>query len=240
MFPSLFTHIDDFDSSLVRNIKGIRPSQNLFDDLTESNKEHDLAARVADQDYIATSAALITRPFDYGTAITYPYIPQNWQMTRFSNGLRYGVWYGSLEIETTVYETVYHWQRFVKNSFADYDDVIRADRRVFGVSCQGIIVDLLNKALDFPDLLHPQSYSFTNQVGDYLFTQRQNGLLVKSARCEGTNAAILNAELLSDVKDICYLTYEFNPVKQVETIVKRDSKKVWMKIPQFSTHVETT
>lgn len=239
MFPGLFTHITDFDSLLIRNIKGIRSSQNLFDDLTENNKEHVLASTVADQDYIATSAALITRPFDYGIAITYPYIPQNWQMTRFSNGLRYGVWYGSLEIETTVYETVYHWQRFIKDSFNDYEDAICADRRVFSVNCQGILVDLRHKAAEFPDLLHPQSYALTNEVGNYLFSQQQNGLLVKSARCNGINAAVFQAEILSDVKDMCYLTYEYTPVKQAETIIKRDSKRVWMKIPQFSAQVET-
>lgn len=236
MFPGLFTNITDFDSPLVRNIKGIRASQSLFDDLTDNKEEHDLAAKVADQDYISTTSPLITRPFDYGTVITYPYIPQNWQATRFSSGLRYGVWYGSIAIETTVYETAYHWQRFVTDSFANYDNLISADRRVFNVNCRGILIDLQEKSTEFPDLLNPESYLFTNQVGEYLFMQRQNGLFVKSARCDGVNAAVFNADLLSDVKDVCYLTYEFNPSQNTEILVKRDSKKVWMKISKFSSH----
>ena len=33
MFPNLFTRIAGFDSTLIRNIKGIRKSQHLFGDL---------------------------------------------------------------------------------------------------------------------------------------------------------------------------------------------------------------
>ena len=42
----------------------------------------------------------------------------HWQATRFSDGSLYGVWYGSLDIETTVYETAWHWYQFVLDSFA--------------------------------------------------------------------------------------------------------------------------
>jgi len=232
MFPGLFTDIVDFDSQLVRNIKGIRTSQHLFDDLADNESEHQLATATADQDYIKSYAPLITRPFDYGAVITYPFVPQNWQITRFSDGARYGVWYGSLNTETTVYETVYHWRRFVTDSFIDYDRVIQADRRVFSAQCRGILVDLRNKEILYPDLLHPASYVFTHEIGRYLHGQSQNGMLVKSARCEGVNGAILTAQVLFDVKDLCYLTYEFTPAIGGNVVVRRERRKQWMSISE--------
>lgn len=230
MFPNLFTHIADFDGTLIRNIKGIRTSQHLFDDLAETSDEHALATIAAEQDYIDTRAALITRPFDYGAVITYPFMPRNWQATRFSDGTRHGVWYGSLNLETTVYETVYHWRRFIADSFPDYDGEIRTDRRVFTARCRGILVDLRGKEAICPDLLHPASYVLTHEVGRYMHTQHQNGALVKSARCDGENGAVLCADVLAEPRDLCYLTYHFNPVLSDEVEVRRERRKLWMRI----------
>lgn len=232
MFPGLFTDIVDFDSQLIRNIKGIRTSQHLFDDLADSESEHQIATVLADQDYIKSHAPLITRPFDYGAVITYPFVPQNWQITRFSDGAHYGVWYGSFTTETTVYETVYHWRRFVTDSFSNYEGLVLADRRVFSSRCRGILVDLRNKEMLYPDLLHPASYAFTHEVGRYLHGQSQNGILVKSARCDGVNGAILTSEVLFDVKDLCYLTYEFNPVLGGDVVVRRERRKQWMRVSE--------
>ena len=100
-----------------------------------------------------SEAPLITRPFDYGTVITYPFANFNGHATRFSDGLRYGVWYGSLDLETTVYETVYHRHRFLQDSFAGEDRPVRSERRVFEVRCDAILLDLRGKERDEPRLL---------------------------------------------------------------------------------------
>src|SRR5262249_5402663 len=101
----------DHRGDLIRNIKGIRVSQDLFDDLAADAADAAVAVAAETATRIPSPAGLITRPFDYGTVITYPFVPANWQSTRFSDGLAYGVWYGSLELLTTVYETVFHWHR---------------------------------------------------------------------------------------------------------------------------------
>ena len=88
-----------------------------------------LAARTKHTAPARRPAPLITRPFDYGAVITYPFVPQNWHATRYSDGMRYGVWYGALELETTVRETVYHWHRFLTDSFP-LDREIVGERRV--------------------------------------------------------------------------------------------------------------
>src|SRR5688572_8436032 len=144
-------------------------------------------------------APLITRPFDYGTVITYPFVPHNWQVTRYSDGLEYGVWYGALELETTVHETLYHWHRFVHDSFPELDREIVGERRVFNVRCEAILIDL--RTAKDPRLVNPGDYRFTQQLGRHLWRRAQSGLLAPSARTRGTTAAILRPQALSDVRD---------------------------------------
>jgi RES domain len=229
MYGDLISTVVDFDNQLYRNIKGIRESQSLFDDLGDD--EDVLAAVVAEcLDKRPNTSPLISRPFDYGTVITFPLLPVNWEQTRFSNSLAFGVWYGSLEVETTVYETVYHWRRFVLDSFPEEDREIIADRRLFKVRCQGILIDLRGKEGVWPALVNQNSYEFTQGLGDYLHKQRQNGLLVMSARCNGVNTAILNPSVLSNVLDVCYLIYKFNPVHNTVVDVERQPGVTWLQI----------
>src|SRR5206468_2019846 len=121
----------DFHDDLVRNIAGIRESQRLFDDLSDEPADWDIAIAAEAAQRIPTASALITRPFDYGSVISYSFDSAHWQATRFSDASLYGVWYGSLDIETTVYETAWHWYRFLLDSFPDEDREIVTDRRVF-------------------------------------------------------------------------------------------------------------
>jgi len=171
-------------------------------------------------------APLITRPFDYGTVITFPFVPQNWHATRYSDGMRYGVWYGALELETTVRETLYHWHRFVTDSFA-LDRALVGERRVFQVRCDAILIDL-RKARE-PRLVDRNDYRFTQQLGAYLSQRAQSGLLAPSARGPGTAAAILRPEALSEVRDLCYLTYRLNPARGLAW-VERTPGQPWLEI----------
>ena len=168
-----------------------------------------------------------TRPFDYGTVITYPFVPHNWQATRYSDGLAYGVWYGALELETTVYETVYHWHRFVMDSFAGLDRTIAGERRVFDVRCEAILIDL--RAAREPRLTDRRDYGFTWKVGRYLWERSQSGLLARSARAAGTTAAMFRPEPLTDVRDRCFLTYRMNPA-QDRVAVERAPGTPWLEV----------
>src|SRR3990172_3132075 len=97
---------------------GIRASQNLFDDLSAAADDQAVAVAAESANRIPSEAPLITRPFDYGAVITYPFVYVYVHGTRFSDGLDYGVWYRSLHLETTVYETVHHWYEFISDSFS--------------------------------------------------------------------------------------------------------------------------
>ena len=66
-------------------------------------------------------------------------------------------------------------------------------------------------------------------LGGTLREQGQNGLLVKSARCEGTNGAVFNQQRLSDVRDKLMLTYRINPARD-SAIVEREVGVTWLRI----------
>jgi hypothetical protein len=217
----------DFHGDLVRNIPGIREAQRVFDDLSDDARDWDIAIAAESAQRIPTPAALITRPFDYGTVISYTFDSAHWQATRFSDGSTYGVWYGSRELETTVYETAWHWYRFVLDSFPGEDREIVTERRVFDVRCDALLIDLRGKEARYPGLTSRTSYAFTHELGRGVHGQGLNGVLVRSARCAGTNAAIFKAERLSNVRDRAFLTYRLNAARDSFVAMRTRGRK-WL------------
>lgn len=229
MRADLFAANADFHDDLVRNIPGIRESQHLFDDLSSDPADWDIAIAAEGAQRIPTAAALISRPFDYGTAISYSFDSAHWQATRYSDGTTYGVWYGSLDVETTVYETAWHWCRFVTDSYPAEDREIRTERRVFDVRCDALLIDLRGKRAAYPDLVSRRNYAFTQQIGRYVHEQDLNGLLAPSAPCDGTNAAIFKPARLSNVRDRTFLTYRLDAVRDM-FIAERTPGRKWIRL----------
>ena len=229
MYPELITHAVDLHADLVRNIKGIRVSQNLFDDLSDNPDDQAVATAAELASRLPSDAPLLTRPFDYGAALTYPFVAFNGHATRFSDGLEYGVWYGSLDLETTVYETVHHWRRFLADSFASENREIVSERRVFQARCDAILIDLRGKERREKRLVDRQDYRFTQPLCRYLTQQNQNGLMVRSARCEGANASVFARRALSRPRDLCFLTYRTNPTKDLVRVERSPGRK-WLEI----------
>jgi hypothetical protein len=227
MVERLVREVVDFDADLVRNIKGIRVSQSLFDDLSADPADQAVAIAAEGIERIPSESPLVTRPFDYGSVITYPFVPHNWHTTRWSDGLSYGVWYGSLELETTVYESVYHWHRFVMDAFHGETRSIVGERRVLEVRCRALLIDLRGTA--DPRLIDRRDYSHTQRLGRYLHERSQNGLLARSARCQGVNAAVLDARCLSEPRDSCFLTYRMAPIDD-RIAVERTPGETWLEI----------
>ena len=217
----------DFHGDLVRNIPGVRKSQHLFDDLSSEPADWDIAIAAEAAVRIPTPSPVITRPFDYGTVISYTFDAAHWQATRFSDGSRYGVWYGSMLLETTVYETAWHWYRFVLDSFSADDREIVTDRRAFDVRCDALLIDLRGKEAAYPNLVSRSSYAFTQRLGRSLHELDQNGLLVRSARCDGVNAAVFKAQRLSNVRHRAYLTYRLNAARNT-FVAERTPGRKWL------------
>ncbi|HWD15519.1 MAG TPA: RES family NAD+ phosphorylase, partial [Casimicrobiaceae bacterium] len=151
----------------------------------------------------------------------------HWQATRFSDGTRYGVWYGSLEMETTVYETAWHWYRFVRDSYAALDREIVSERRVFDVRCDALLIDLRRREAKDRELVDRTSYAFTQALGGYLYEQDQNGLLVRSARCNGINAAMFKPSRLSKPRHRVWLTCRLNALRD-RFVAERPRGRKWI------------
>lgn len=229
MVKGLFEQIVDFDDDVYRTIPSIRVSEDLLDDLSDSPAERAYGEAIVESSVQRTDqSSLITAPFRYGTAVGAASYGR--PVTRFSDGTRFGVWYGSGDLVTTVHETVFHWKRFVGSMQTALSEEVKAERRVFLVHLKGLLVDLRGKHKKFPGLVDKNSYAFTHAVGAYLHDQGQNGLLVMSARhAGGFNAAVFRPEALSNPRTHCYLTYRWKPGR--ETVrVERTAGRTWMDV----------
>ena len=89
LLAELFSANADFHGDLLRNIPGIRESQDLFDDLSDDPAERAVAIAAEGAGRPPGPDAAISRPFDYGTVISYSFEPSHWQQTRFSDGSRF-------------------------------------------------------------------------------------------------------------------------------------------------------
>jgi hypothetical protein len=226
----LFTDLVAYDRDLHRNIHGTPAPRDLWDDLSSDAGDWAYAAAAEARAKPALASPLVSRPFDYGLVVAAPFAAESWHATRFSDGRRYGVWYGSETLRTTVFETVHHWVDFVRQSFAQEKIEVRAERRVFLVRCRGLLVDLRRKWRRFPRLVDQRSYAFTNRVGAFAHDQGMNGLLTRSARADGVNGVILGPEVLSRVRDRCFLRYRWT-IGAAEVVVERAPGRTWLRVP---------
>ncbi len=194
-----------FRDRVFRNIKSLRHSEDLFDDLTDDPQGFELAHQVEAATRAPVDQPAVQRPFD--DVIGFPFT--HFSNTRFSDGT-FGVFYGSLSLDTTIYETVYHWWQFLKDS--GFDDVsVVGERRVHLVNVDGLLFDCQEGYRDYPGLVDPVSYEFTHRVGRYLHQRGRDGLLTRSARCEGVNTPVFSKQRLTNPTIHCYLTYKLDP-----------------------------
>lgn len=228
----------DVHQPLTRNIKSIRVSQDLFDDLSDDPADWQVAQNheMATQSPVYFSPATsIDRPFeeaDWFNAIEFPF--RNWMASRFCDG-SFGIWYGADSVETSVHETVHHWQSGILAD-AGFDlmvargerERIVGERKVYWVRCDAALADLRPRVGAYPDLINPDSYHFTQQIGARLKREGHPGLVTRSARCDGENYGVLNAAVLSNPQVCCHLTYRLTP-GDIE--VEREVGQVWMRLP---------
>ena len=219
----LLSEPTQYRDDLYRNSKTCRDGQHLFDDLTDNASDFDIANKFEALTRIPAAAPTIERPFD--DTIEYPF--NNLAVTRFSDG-SFGVFYGSLELETTISETIYHWLGFLNDSDFLTREII-GDRRVYLVRADATLFDCTEKYDDYPDLVHPHDYTFTNQVGAYIRESDRDGLITRSARCDGTNAPVFRQDRLSDSRVHCHLTYRVFPADHL-VIVERQLGTTFMEI----------
>ena len=221
----------DVHQDLARNIVALRQSQDFFDDLTDDPAEWLLAQKVeADvkPPLYRSMTPIIHRPFEdaeWFNAIAWPV--KHWRASRFSDGT-YGVWYGSDTVETTVYESAYHWYRGLLADAGFDRETVVAERKVYSVACGAALLDFRQATRDYPELLHPFDYSFPQAVGARIHREGHPGLLIQSVRRPGgDNLAVFNPGVLSNPRLNCQLTYrlEGNCIR-----VEKQPGTVWVSL----------
>jgi RES domain len=209
----------DIHGDVLRNIVSIHSSQDLFDDLTDSPDGWALAQQIEEEvkpPPYQSKSPIIHRPFEdaqWFNAIGWPF--KHWQASRFSDGA-FGVWYGSESIETTVYETAYHWFNgllkdagFASKLGAGLPNGIVAERKLYDVRCDAALLDLRPQSHLHLGLTHKSDYSMTQSLGSRLYKEGHPGLMTQSVRHpQGHNYAIFNPNVLSSPRYRCQLTYK--------------------------------
>lgn len=221
----------DVHQDVVRNIVSIRASQDLFDDLSEQPDEWLLAQQVESEvrpPPYQSRITLIDRPFEdaaWFNAIQWPF--KHWQASRFSDG-SFGVWYGSDTVETTVYESAYHWYRgFLSDAGFENEQVI-GERKVYWVACKAALLDFRASIHEHPDLIHKTDYTLGQSVGARIHHEGHPGLLVPSARrAGGENFVVFNPAVLSNPRHNCQLTYRLDGES---IIVEKQAGTSWLEI----------
>ena len=210
----LFSHlaIADIHQGLFRNIVSLRESVDLFDDLSDNPHERLMAEQVelhSKPQLYQSNFPEINRPFEdalWFNAIAWPF--KNWQESRFSDG-SFGVWYGSDRVETTVYESAYHWSAgFLRDAGFDKEECVVIERKLYKVECDAALLDFREVAHGYTGLSHKTDYSFTHAVGARIHREGHPGLLNIAVRHEGgVSYAIFNPNVLSTPRHHSQLTY---------------------------------
>ncbi len=225
----------NINNDVIRNIVGLRESINLFDDLSDDTDDHAVAIQIeaeSKRGIQPSEPAPIYKGFAYNMAVAYPFIAEPFLNTRFGNG-SYGVWYGSMNLNTTIYETCYHMFKAIL-SVEDYPNIVKQERAVYSVHCNGILIDLSSKIEEYPDLVS-NDYSFCHLIGKKIQNEGHPGILFASARTDGRNLAVFNPKILSNPLDHCDLTYIFSTKDKTirverevgKELITMDAKKVF-------------
>ena len=210
---TLFDCAVDYHNDVFRNIRGIRESQHLFDDLSNDPSDWEAANQLDSQTHPAlTHASIIQRAFDYSKNdfIDYPF--EHMTASRYSDG-SIPCWYGSETLITSIYETCYHFGQEIQDAYAFFypEQIIRVDRRVGLVHCEGLAFDLSRKALEYPWLVSPDQYTQCRHIGHRVANEGHPLLIVPSARQnDGVNLVVFNQNNLSNARDYCYLKYVYD------------------------------
>lgn len=219
----LFERVRDLDGLVMRNIVSLRKAEDLFDDLHQGDAA---LAEIATASEMAIKPneppTVVDRGFHYSTAILYPFQPENWLRTRYSDG-RYPAWYGSLDAETTMWETGYHAMK-TELAVEGVTENIYRERAVYQVHCRGLLIDITDKASAHPSIIS-NDYGYCQQIGERVHKEGHPGLLAPSARRRGgVNLVAFRKNILQEPRLSFYLTYLIDTRQQTIKVQRQPNK----------------
>lgn len=223
--------VADVAADLARNIVSLHTSQDLFDDLSADPADWARAQEVEEEvkpPFYRSSTPLLDRPFEdaaWFSAIAWPF--RNWQQSRFSDG-SYGVWYGADSVETTVWETVWHWYHGLLADAGFQQEGVVAERKVYAVACHAALLDFRAASARFAALLDARDYRYAQSVGARIHHEGHPGLVIQSVRRPaGENFAVFTPRVLADPRLTCQLAYR---LQGQHIVVEKQPGRSWLRI----------
>jgi RES domain len=217
-----------------RNVVSLRRSMDLFADLVSDPAhvhvliEHEMTTKPT-----RGAVPILQRPFEraefydpIASALNWPFVHP--AASRYSGG-HFGVWYGARALETSIYETVYHFRRdTLASEIARLSaKPIVQERRVHLVRCDALLVDLRARCEKEPRLL-ADDYAYCQALGAQLRAASLPGVITHSARhAEGTVVGVFERSTLSQPRDVCFLTYTLHPDTQRVEIERVPGQVDW-------------
>jgi hypothetical protein len=234
MLPADFRVSADSRGDWHRNIVTLRHSIDLFADLVRDAShtrvliEHEMATKPN-----RGALPIVTRPFERADFYDPIVSALNWPFahpaaTRFSAG-HFGVWYGAGSLDTSIFETAYHFKRdtLASEIARRSAEPIVQERRVHLVHCDAMLVDLRARCGDEPRLL-ADDYGYCQALGAELRASALPGVLSRSARDrKGNIVGVFERGALSRPRDVCFLTYTLYPDAERVEVERTPGRVDW-------------
>ncbi len=221
----LLSKIKELNDDVKRNIVNIAQSDGVFDDLEADKQDLDAANRLLTDSVSRTHFSNYITDFDYSAAIAYPFETEPYMASRFSDG-SYPVWYGSMETETTIYETVFHMLQTLSTIEGAFDEArIVRHRSLYDVHCQAIVFDITDEAKTHKELVS-NDYAYCQAIGKRIYKGNYPGLLSNSARSKGENVNIFQPDVLANPRLTSNLVYQLSPAESTVEVKTLDAQTV--------------
>ncbi len=227
MYFNKINSIYNFNDNAIRNTPIFTDNNNELLDIADDQFDLDVARKIINKHRKSHFDTIAYH------AVDYVFNQQGCFQSRFSDG-SYPVWYGSLDQETTFYETIFHWHRtIIEAMHYDDDTPIVTNRSLFSVGCNAMLIDLRKSIDEIPELTDKnlKSYKTTQTLGKEIYKQNQSGIYTYSARKnKGENIAIFNRKALSNVEHLKNIEYKYDFKKSKVFVVDKSSKKLILEI----------
>ena len=224
---------EHFDKEVFLNIYTIIDSQSLFDDL--DLPDSDLPVLFAwdnESSQIDHKQPKKNRVFQYSEITTSMAVFEgiNWPKSRFTDGT-FGVWYGALDRDTSIHETLYWCIWFARDDLKKSAQPIINERVLFAVNVKtDRSVNLCNQITEFPDLVSVTDYSLCQLIGSTCHKSGVEVVQSNSARFnEGVCVPVFSPNAIAYEKKISFLKYELK--KNGKAIVSTIDNQV-IEIPE--------
>ncbi|MBI2338756.1 MAG: RES family NAD+ phosphorylase [Deltaproteobacteria bacterium] len=199
--------------SSFRNIATFSLPQNIYDDIAPPSAFETIYKHENSSSGIDHQKKKINRPFQYGDASLSLYVFQKlkWKRGRFSSGMKYGVWYGALEEETSRLEILYHLLKQSKELFQNpkiSDPQIVHQRVMLKAQCRASRLVDLTKMPSIHAKLTDDNYVFCYSMGERAMRENMDAFFSPSARVSGgTCTPIFNPDTIQKDEIIYYFDF---------------------------------